>query len=207
MNVISLPENKFQMEELYKNFFKNINMNNTMNGISLLQETTGNSAENKAEKEMMQYDKIEMPTRGLVNTKVQPIKHNIIGLDLNRTIENTPVVEEDPDAIRIKERREINKRLYENFPRNRNLRPYEKEDLEEKKILIQKKKLDYEKTKAKFAKGFSFMQKQNEDESKYFEENNVNNSLSHLDSLVSSNLSQNGNKMSKKYFFLFLKFF
>jgi hypothetical protein len=188
------------MEELYKNFFKNINMNNTMNGISLLQETTGNSAENKAEKEMIQYDKIEMPTRGLVNTKVQPIKHNTIGFDLNSTIENTQAAEEDSEAIRIKERKEISKRLYENFPRNRNLRPYEKEDLEEKKIIEQKKKLEYEKTKAKFAKGFSFMQKQSENESKSFEDNNVDNSLSHLDSLVSSNLSRNENKMSKKYY-------
>ncbi len=200
MNVISLPENKQQMEEMYKNFFKNINFNNTMNGISLLQETTANTAENKAGKEIIQYEKIEIPTKGLVSTKVLPIKHNIIGLDLNYTLEKSQSsVKDNSISIRDKDNTEVNKRLYENFPRHRNLRTYEKEDLAEKKILEAKKKMEYEKNKAKYAKGFSFMQKQNKNDLNSFEDDNKN-PLDGLDKfLVSSSISRNGNKISKKY--------
>lgn len=200
MNFISLPENKQQMEELYKNFFQNININNTLNGISLLQETTSNSIENKAEKETNQYEKIIIPTKGLVNTKVLPVKHEIIGIDLNKTLENTQTAIEDDNVLnKIKEQKEINKRLYENYPRNRNLRPYEKNDLEERRIRDEKKKIEYEKNKAKLAKGFSFMQKRNKDDLENFIGDESNQSLGILESLIPNNMSRNGNKMSNVY--------
>jgi len=195
MNVISLPENKQQMEEMYKNIFQNININNTLNGISLLQETTSKKLENE---NMIQYDKIEMPLKGIVNSKVLPIRHNTIGLDLKNSINDSQIKsEEDPKAIKNQEKKEINKRLYENFPRYRNLRSHEKSDLEEKTIKEEKQKIEFENNKAKNFKGFSFMQKQHNEDRESYEDYEKNNSLNNLDLLVSSNLPKNGNKMSK----------
>jgi hypothetical protein len=195
MNVISLPENKQQMEEMYKNIFQNINLNNTLNGVSLLQEITSEKVENE---NMIQYDKIEMPTKGIVNSKVLPIKHKTIGLDLKNTIDDTQIKsEEDPEAIKKQDKKEINKRLHENFPRYRNLRFHEKSDLEEKTIKEEKQKIEFENNKEKNFKGFSFMQKQHKEDRESYEDNQKINSINNIDLLVSSNLPKNGVKMSK----------
>lgn len=201
MNFISLPENKEQMEDLYKNFFQSINLNNTFSGISLLQDANLKTDSKRIDnKEFIQYDKIEMPTKGLVNTKVLPIKHDIIDSNTNTNNENTPKQKEKLEDIKKIEDRELNKRLYDNFPRFRNLRSYEKKDLEEKRINLERKKIEYIKNKDKFANGYSFMQKHNKNEEEYFENDEKPNSLKIRDPIFSSHLPKDGLKMSNLKF-------
>jgi hypothetical protein len=185
------------MEQLYKQYFDKIDMNNTLVGISLLQESDKKSKINIDAGE--EYFKIDMPEKGLVNTKVLPVQHKVIGFDLNNTeIELVP--ENESEKIKIKEREEINKRLYESYPRNRNLKPHEEEDLKIKKRNEELKKIEYENNLAKHSKGFSFLQKQNNEDYDNIKDYNLeskNEAFNHLNKKIKFILSKNKGNMSK----------
>jgi hypothetical protein len=157
--VISLPQNSAQIQDLYQNFFKKINLNNTFAGISLLQES--NKDMTKKTEEEIKYEKVPYPTEGLVDTKVIPIEPKTIGIDITKPTQKIEPVKEDPEKIKAEINAELSKRLNEPFPREKILRPYELEDMEEKKIRDEKKKIEFEETQKRLAKGFSFLQKQN----------------------------------------------
>ena len=109
--VIDLPENKKQIQNLYENFFQKLNANNTMEGISLLQEgnelnsktitntntntnsQTKISTKNRLQiktseklsekiKEKEQYTLIDFPEKGFINNNPVPNQINTIGTDI-----------------------------------------------------------------------------------------------------------------------------
>lgn len=199
-NVINIPESKQQIEDLYKSFFRNINLNNTLNGVSLLQESSSSSEKNTNKKAENNYEKIEMPSEGIINTKPEPVVPKIIGFDPTKKAETVKVPSQE-ELKKIKKEEEniqINKKLYEGFPRNKIERPHETTDNEEKKRIEELKKIEFEKNKQKFSKGFSFLQKQSSDESdtKDSERLPEGGNYSNLDKLIESNLAGSGKKMS-----------
>lgn len=223
-----MPENREQVEQLYQNFFSNINTNNTNVGISSLHAKENYQKTDLKAQEASKHVSAEYMQAAQVGNYIDSSipKSQVFSPAENKNIKNDFHLihqnSEEEQKIKIKKiiDEELNEKLFEAFHRKKNLREYEKNRPEEGKKEGKTSKQENEKTiknnkynknliKPIAQKSFSFMQKQSLDGSELieqgkfedFQESSTAKNNSNISALFSPNKDATVKRNLGKFFF------